>query len=88
VEGSQDTTAFAEAYLKPFAAYGSPAELRSALDIALRLGWICRAINAEMCLGAYGGQPGDDERGRVGVLLEMFAGGLRWRGRGSGRWSS
>jgi hypothetical protein len=47
VEGSVDVTPFRDAYLEPFTALASRAELRAALDAALRLGWVCRALNVE-----------------------------------------
>jgi hypothetical protein len=76
IEGSQDTTAFATAYLEPFNGYGTEEQLRSAFATALRLGWICRALNTEMCVSAYNLEHQGDERDRVGVLLAMFADGM------------
>lgn len=49
VEDSVDTAPFLAAYLEPF---GSPADLLPAAEIAMRLGWVCRAINGRL--------PGDD----------------------------
>ena len=48
VEGSVDVSPFREAYLRPFAAYASRDELEAAHAAALRLGWICRALNVHM----------------------------------------
>ncbi len=51
VENSVDTGPFRDAYLAPFvAAYG--ARVAAAVEPALRLGWVCRAINGHV--------PGDD----------------------------
>ncbi len=47
VEGSVDLAPFRDAYLEPFTRYAPLGELQEALDVALRLGWVCRAINAE-----------------------------------------
>jgi hypothetical protein len=41
IQHSLDVTPFLDAYLEPFGA-----ELKPAADIALQLGWICRAVNA------------------------------------------
>jgi hypothetical protein len=49
VEDSVDTAPFVAAYLEPF---GQPADLLPAAGIAMRLGWVCRAINGRL--------PGDD----------------------------
>ena len=45
VEGSVDVTPFREAYLRPFASFAGRDELEAAHAAALRLGWICRALN-------------------------------------------
>ena len=50
VEGSVDTDPFREAYLAPFAdRLGTSLDsVRSASSIALRLGWVCRAVNGHV----------------------------------------
>jgi hypothetical protein len=48
VEGSVDITPFRDAYLRPFASYASRGELEAAHATALRLGWICRALNVHL----------------------------------------
>ncbi len=48
-----------------FAAYGTPAELARATELALRLGWVCRAINGDV--------PGDTDG--PNVRLRMFLDG-------------
>jgi hypothetical protein len=64
VKGSVDVTPFRDAYLEPFTSVASRAELTRALDAALRLGWVCRALNVERFALAL--DPPDRER----LLLE------------------
>jgi hypothetical protein len=45
IEGSVDLTPFLGAYLEPFAAAAPGVDLEAAAQIALRLGWVCRAVN-------------------------------------------
>ena len=52
VEDSVDIAPFRDAYLEPFAAYGTHAELETAHAAALRLGWLCRALNVQMWASA------------------------------------
>lgn len=47
VEGSVDIAPFRDAYLEPFTRYAPRRELERACEIALRLGWVCRALNVE-----------------------------------------
>jgi hypothetical protein len=47
IEGSVDLAPFRDAYLEPYTRYAPLGELQEALDVALRLGWVCRAVNAE-----------------------------------------
>jgi hypothetical protein len=47
VERSVDLAPFRDAYLEPYTRYAPLGELQEALDVALRLGWVCRAVNAE-----------------------------------------
>jgi hypothetical protein len=64
VENSVDTAPFRDAYLAPFvAAYG--ARVVDAVEPALRLGWVCRAINGHV--------PGDDAH--TLTRLRMFLDG-------------
>ena len=44
-EGSVDIEPFRDAYLEPFAKPHSLDDLRAACTLALRLGWVCRAVN-------------------------------------------
>jgi hypothetical protein len=66
VEGSVDTTPFLTAYLAAFADYGDRTELEAAATIALRLGWVCRAVNARQ---------GNPEGANTAVHLRMFLDG-------------
>ncbi|WP_210650220.1 phosphotransferase family protein [Nocardioides sp. SYSU D00065] len=63
-EGSEDLGPHLAAYLRPYEeAYGrDPDELREAAAVAMRLGWICRAVN-----GALPQDPG-----RTHLRLKMF----------------
>jgi hypothetical protein len=47
VESSVDIAPFRDAYLEPFTSLAPRSELEPALAAALRLGWICRALNVE-----------------------------------------
>jgi hypothetical protein len=48
VEDSVDTTPFRDAYLEPFVRDFGDRDLQRAAAIALRLGWICRALNGRL----------------------------------------
>ncbi len=48
VQGSVDVTPFRDAYLAPFAGDRTGDELRAACALALRLGWVCRAVNGHV----------------------------------------
>lgn len=52
VPGGVDDRRLRDAYLEPWAAYGTRAELRAALDLALRLGPLTRALGWERVLGS------------------------------------
>jgi hypothetical protein len=65
VENSEDTAPYRDAYLGAFAAYGPSAELERAAELALRLGWVCRAVNGDI--------PGDADG--PNVRLRMFLDG-------------
>ncbi len=49
-EGSEDLEPHLSAYLRPYEEhYGEPAgDLREAARIAMRLGWVCRAVNGDL----------------------------------------
>jgi len=63
VESSVDVAPFRDGYLAPFARDG--ASLVDACAVALRLGWVCRAVNGHL--------PGQPEQTRT--RLRMFADG-------------
>lgn len=75
VEGSVDITPYRDSYLEPFAAYADRPRLEEAFRTALRLGWVCRALNVHM----FGVSVDQADRAewaeRVRVRLQMFAGG-------------
>jgi hypothetical protein len=54
VQNSVDTGPYRDAYLAPFAAGREKSGLREAFGLALRLGWMCRAVNAH----SMGADPG------------------------------
>src|SRR5262245_26033151 len=64
VENSVDLAPFRDAYLAPYATVYD-GELGAALDVALRLGWACRAVNGHV--------PGQDDPTRT--RLKMFLDG-------------
>ncbi|MEU3454666.1 aminoglycoside phosphotransferase family protein [Micromonospora sp. NPDC006766] len=64
VWNSVDTTPFRDAYLAPYAERFA-GDLVAATRVALRLGWVCRAVNGHV--------PGDDER--TLTRLRMFRDG-------------
>ncbi len=66
VEGSVDVTPFRDAYLAPFERFAGRGDLEAAATIALRLGWVCRAINARVGAG---------EEANTAVHLRMFLDG-------------
>ncbi len=66
IEGSVDVTPFRDAYLAPFERFAERADLEAAATIALRLGWICRAVNARL---------GGGESANTPVHLRMFLDG-------------
>jgi hypothetical protein len=63
IQDSVDTGPYRDAYLAPFAAGRDMSSLREAFGLALRLGWVCRAVNAH--------QPGVDP-GPTMTRLRMF----------------
>jgi aminoglycoside phosphotransferase (APT) family kinase protein len=66
VQNSVDTGPYRDAYLAPFAAGRDMAGLLKAFGLALRLGWVCRAVN--------GHTPGVDA-GPTWTRLRMFLDG-------------
>ena len=48
IQGSVDVTPFRDAYLEPFTPLANGADLDAACTTALRLGWVCRAVNCHL----------------------------------------
>ena len=69
VEGSVDTTRFRDAYLEPFTALAPRADLEDAFATALRLGWVCRALNVDRFARAL--EPPDREHLLEGVEIRL-----------------
>lgn len=67
VAGSVDTGPFRDAYLQAFADLADRATLVRSVTAALRLGWVCRAVN--------GHTAGGEEPGRTATRLRMFLDG-------------
>jgi len=76
VEGSEEIGPYRDAYLEPFAGYATRPELEAAHAIALRLGWLCRALNVHrLALGLEPAARAPHLEG-VRVRLGLFADGL------------
>ncbi len=52
VEDAVDVAPFRDSYLAPFAAAYPGVDLAAAVEPALRLGWVCRAVNGPLLTGA------------------------------------
>ena len=76
VEGSVDIEPFRNAYLGPFTAFAPRAELEAGFALALRLGWICRALNYQSARESLGTPYPDTYQDAVAVRLRMFTAGL------------
>ncbi len=76
VENSEDIGRFRDAYLGPFASFGTPAELEEMHGVALRLGWICRALNVDLLASALDLPYREEHTERVRIRLLLFAKGL------------
>ena len=76
IEGSEDTRPFRDAYLEPFTRWASSSDLEEAQAIALRLGWICRALNWHRI--ASGLESPDREESLEGteLRLQLFRAGI------------
>lgn len=74
VEGSVDIRPFRDAYLRPFASFGEREELEAAHTTALRLGWVCRALNVSHWAAALGPRHREEWTDRVQLRLQMFLG--------------
>jgi Phosphotransferase enzyme family len=66
VRGSVDVGPFRDAYLVPFERIaGETMDLRAAADTAMRLGWICRAVN-----GHFSGSAAAETQTRLRMFLD------------------
>jgi hypothetical protein len=69
VEGSEDVAPYRDAYLEPFGRYATRPELEAAHTVALRLGWLCRALNVHRL--ALGLEPPVREKHLEGVRVRL-----------------
>jgi hypothetical protein len=73
VAGSVDLAPFRDAYLDAFGRYGSRDQLEAALSVALRLGWLCRALNVHRFALAYESPTREEHLQGVDLRLRLFA---------------
>ncbi|HMJ00511.1 MAG TPA: phosphotransferase [Gaiellaceae bacterium] len=65
VQGSVEVGPFRDAYLAPFTRIAKSADLEPASEIAMRLGWVCRAVN-----GHLAGEETADTQARLRMFLD------------------
>ena len=73
VENSADLQPFRDAYLEPFTAFAPRPDLDAALDAALRLGWVCRALTVEMYGSTLEGPAREKELAGMKLRLTLWA---------------
>jgi aminoglycoside phosphotransferase (APT) family kinase protein len=73
VENSAHLGPFRDAYLEPFTAFAAKHELDAALDAALRLGWVCRALTVEMYGSTLTGAAREKELNGMKLRLQLWA---------------
>jgi hypothetical protein len=73
VEDSADLRPFRDAYLEPFTAFAPKQELDVALDAALRLGWVCRALTVEMYASTLSGPAREKELAGMRLRLQLWS---------------
>jgi hypothetical protein len=76
VEGSEEIEPYRDAYLEPFAGYATRPELEEAHTIALRLGWLCRALNVHRLALGLERSVREKHLEGVRIRLRLFADGL------------
>ena len=76
VEGSEDIRPYRDAYLEPFRGFAAQAELQAAHEIALRLGWICRALNWHRFASGLPAPYREEYLQGVGLRLRMMLAGF------------
>jgi hypothetical protein len=76
VEGSEEIGPYRDAYLEPFGGYATRPELEAAHTIALRLGWLCRALNVHRLALGLERSVREKHLEGVRIRLRLFADGL------------
>lgn len=76
VERSEDIRPFQDAYVEPFTRWASVPALAEAHAIALRLGWICRALNWHRIASALDSPDREESLGGTELRLQLFRAGL------------
>ena len=76
VEGSEDIAPYRDAYLDPFRGFAGWSELQVAHEIALRLGWICRALNVHRFASGLPPPHREEHLQGVGLRLRMLLAGF------------
>ena len=76
VEGSEDIAPYRDAYLEPFRSFASWSELQGAQEIAIRLGWICRALNVHRLASSLPPPYREEHLAGVGLRLRMLLAGF------------
>ena len=76
IEGSEDVRPFRDVYLQPFARYATLPSLEEAHTTALRLGWICRALNWHRIASALAPPHREEKLRGVELRLQLFLAGL------------
>ena len=75
-EGSEDIGPYRDAYLGPFRGFAAWAELQAAHEIALRLGWICLALNWHRFASGLPAPYREEYLQGVGLRLRMLLTGF------------
>ena len=76
IEDSEDIARYRDAYLGPFRGFAAWEELQAAHEIALRLGWICRALNVQRFASGLPAPYREEHLQGVGVRLRMLLAGF------------
>lgn len=76
VEDSEDVIPYRDAYLEPFRKFAAWPELQAVHDIALRLGWICRALNVHRLASGLSAPYRNEHLDGVGNHLRMLLAGF------------
>ena len=74
IEGSVDVTPYRDAYLSSFTSFAGDDELQTAHATALRLGWVCRAVNVRRFAVSLDLPDREGWAERVRLRLQMFLG--------------